>query len=82
MEAKRQETQEAKDRRWYGAELMGNGCWCGDSKKPGFALCFKCYNRLPVELQKGLYRKLGNGYEQGYEEAVSWLAGHEEEDTD
>jgi hypothetical protein len=78
MEAKREETQEQKDRRWYGAELMGTQCQCDRPKKPGFSLCFKCYNRLPPEYQRDLYRKLGNGYEAGYEAAVKWLTENED----
>lgn len=71
------ETQKQKDGLWYHSELMGNGCQCGNEKKPGFALCFGCYKRLPVEMQKGLYHRLGKGYEQAYEKAVKWLSENE-----
>jgi hypothetical protein len=54
-------------------ELKGNECACGGYKKGGNSLCYKCYSSLPDDMQKDLYQRFGNGYEEAYDNAVGWL---------
>lgn len=54
--------------------LKSTGCWCGGPKKKGHAFCKEnCFRRLPLHLQKPLYRKFGDGFEQAYERALQFL---------
>jgi len=62
---------------FYIKELRSDGCQCGGRKKSGQSLCYGCYKKLPADLAKALWRKLGNGYEQAYDRAVAWLTGEE-----
>lgn len=66
---------EAKDRKFYYDELMGEGCQCGRAKRKKMSLCYKCYKSLPRHMQQDLYQLLGQGYEEAYDEAVKWLTG-------
>jgi hypothetical protein len=54
-------------------ELAGSLCRCGREKKKGNTFCRLCYFSLPRILQLKLYRKVGNGYEEAYQEAVECL---------
>lgn len=58
---------------FYVRELLSEECACGRIKKPWFAFCFKCYNSLPKDLQNGLFQKIGNGYNEAYDDAVEYL---------
>lgn len=60
--------------RFYLYELQSEECQCGRAKKPGRSFCYKCYSSLPRETQRGLYSRIGAGYEEAYEEAVAWLS--------
>jgi len=55
------------------AELAGRVCACGAEKGVGKSLCLGCYRSLPTDLQQGLYRRMGEGYEQAYEDASRYL---------
>lgn len=71
-------TRPDRDVRFYVAELRGEECQCGASKKSGHSFCYGCYRRLPEEMRGPLYRVMGNGYEEAYERAYVWLAKHSE----
>jgi hypothetical protein len=71
-----------KDVRFYARELRSEECQCLRRKKSGHSLCWRCYSRLPAELRGRLYRRIGDGYEQAYEEAVTWLARHSDDDDE
>ena len=62
-----------KDVRFYLQELQSEECQCGRWKKPGYSFCFICYRRLPRDMQRALYRRVFDGYEEAYEEAVAFL---------
>ena len=65
--------EEAKDRQWYYRELMSEQCLCERPKKARYSFCYRCYKSLPFHLQKELYKGLGAGYEEAFEEAVKFL---------
>lgn len=67
------EEQKKKDWEWYFKELMGEECLCERSKKSGHAFCYRDFKELPGDLQKVLYRRIGNGYEEAFEDAVNFL---------
>jgi len=58
---------------FYIEELKSEECFCGQTKKSGFSFCFNCYKKLTKEMQKDLYKKIGKGYEQAYDEAFLYL---------
>ncbi len=58
---------------FYVDELRDNGCACGRTKKPGNTFCFRCFKALPREMQKALYKRIGQGYRAAREEARRWL---------
>lgn len=58
-------------------ELKGNECPCGNHKKAGMSFCYNCYRNLPDDIQKDLYQRFGNGYEEAYDFAVGWLKAWE-----
>ena len=62
-----------KDLRWYVEEYMKEECLCGKPKKSRYSFCWTCFHELPGEMQRGLYRMIGHGYERAFEEAVKWL---------
>lgn len=62
-----------KDARFYITELRSEGCRCGRGKKSGHSFCYRCYARLPVEHKNGVWRRMGSGYEEGYEAAAAYL---------
>lgn len=55
------------------AELRSARCRCGFPKVPARTFCGPCYWALPRGLQKGLYKKLGRGYETAYAGAAAYL---------
>lgn len=74
MEAKRQQSQEEMDAAWYLRELMSDECLCGvRDKYPKRSFCYRCYSALPRDLRDGLYRRIGGGYEEAFEEAHKYL---------
>ena len=66
--------KEGNPQRFYYKELRSNECFCGKTKKRGYSFCIGCYRDLPGELQGALYKRIDDGYEQAYEEAVTWLS--------
>jgi len=61
------------DTKFYLQELNSEECACGSWKKPRYAFCWVCYHKLPDYMQKELYQRLGDGYEEAYDEAARWL---------
>lgn len=59
--------------RWYVEELMSEECLCGRPKRRHYSFCYRCYSALPGDMQKALYRRIGDGYEEAFEEAVKYL---------
>jgi len=62
-----------KDFRFYASELKSDECQCGRTKKPKMSFCYICYKSLPADMQKALYQRIGDGYEEAYDEAVVYL---------
>jgi hypothetical protein len=48
-------------------------CLCGREKRRRTAFCGLCFHLLPAEMQKALYKRLGNGFEAAYVAAADWL---------
>ena len=65
--------KETTDRAFYVKTLASEECLCDRPKKRGKAFCYRCYRELPTAMQRALYRPLGLGFEEAYEEAVLWL---------
>ena len=65
----------SKDFNFYLTELQSNECQCGRGKKSGKSFCYICYNKLPKEMRNPLYQRIGDGYEEAYEDAVEYLDG-------
>jgi len=63
------------DMQFYIKELRSNECFCGRPKKPGKSFCFLCYKSLPRDMQRDLWRHIGDGYGDVYDRAVKWLEG-------
>jgi len=53
--------------------LQSNECACDRGKQSGKAFCFRCFKALPGDMQRALYKRVGQGFEEAYEEAVKWL---------
>lgn len=66
-------SQQAKDRLWYLEQIKGDECLCGRTKKPRQAVCFTCWRRLPRDLQRRLYSRLGEGFEEAFDEAAQYI---------
>ena len=56
-------------------ELLGFACRYGRVKVPRQTFCAECYRALPVAMQRALYRRFGQGYEEAYAAAVAYLRG-------
>lgn len=56
------------------AEPQGIHCRCGVPKQPRQTFCRKCYYALSRPEQKALYKLVGKGYEEAYQNAVRHLA--------
>jgi hypothetical protein len=65
--------QDVTPSNFYYKELRSDGCFCGKEKKPGFSFCYPCYSELPEELRSNLWLKMGEGYEEAYDEAMKFL---------
>ena len=61
------------DFKFYFNELKSDGCMCGARKQPGKSFCWTCWKKLPLELQRALYRRIGSGYEQACDDAHAFL---------
>jgi hypothetical protein len=70
-------SQEKRDKLWYIREFKSNECTCGNTKRPGSAFCSTCFMKLPYTYRMATYQRMGEGYEEAYEDAVQWLRGRE-----
>jgi hypothetical protein len=61
------------DKKFYLDVLKSEQCQCESPKKRGQALCYSCFRDLPADLQREIYRPLGNGFEEAYEGVVEFL---------
>ena len=61
------------DRRFYLETLKSEECQCERPKKRGYAFCYRCFHRLPGHLRTAIYRPIGAGFEQAYEDAYRYL---------
>lgn len=66
-------SQEKRDKLWYIREFRSNECTCGNTKRPGSAFCYGCFMKLPYTYRMATYQRMGEGYEDAYENAVQWL---------
>jgi hypothetical protein len=71
------ERQEKRDKLWYIREFRSNECTCGNTKRPGSAFCSTCFMKLPCTYRMATYQRMGEGYEEAYENAVQWLREQE-----
>lgn len=62
------------DTKFYLDELKSEECQCGKSKRSKMTFCYLCYSKLPKHIQRDLYKRIGNGYEEAREEAATYLA--------
>ena len=68
-------SQAETTRLFYVKAIKSDGCQCGRKKQRGRAFCYKCWLRLPLELRRPLYHKIGSGFETAYDAACSYLYG-------
>lgn len=61
------------DTKFYIEALKSEECFCGKTKKSGNSFCYSCYKSLPNDMQKDLYLRMFQGYEESYDKAVAWL---------
>ena len=54
-------------------ELRGTACRCGNVKHSMQTFCAGCYYKLPGEMRRALYRRMGDGYEDAYSAAAKRL---------
>jgi hypothetical protein len=54
-------------------DLMSHGCKCGAMKQPKQSFCKDCYYALPHGMQMALYKTWGDGYEEAYDNACTYL---------
>lgn len=48
-------------------------CVCGGKKPPKNGFCSRCYYSLPKTMQRALWQRFLEGYEEAHEEAREWL---------
>jgi hypothetical protein len=60
------------DLKFYTGMLRSEECLCGRGKKPNNTFCYRCYSKLPADMQRDLYLRMGDGYEA----AVDAACGH------
>lgn len=49
---------------------------CSGTKQRHNAFCKRCYRQLPRALQKCLWQRFGEGFEQAYVASLSWFREH------
>jgi len=54
-------------------ELQSQKCRCGKSKKAWRSFCYGCFKQLSYPLQRALYKRFGEGYEEAYRSAIAEL---------
>jgi len=62
------------DTKFYLDELKSEECQCGAWKREKMTFCYVCFKSLPSHIQKALYKRIGDGYEEAREEAAAFLA--------
>jgi len=58
---------------FYLNQLRSEECYCGRTKKYGFALCYGCWKQLDAETQKHLFRQITRGFEEAFDRAIKEL---------
>ncbi len=61
------------DRKFYVDVLKSDACQCERPKQPRRAVCYKCWLRLPDDLRRPLYQRIGQGFEAAYDAACQYL---------
>lgn len=54
-------------------ELASTTCRCGKDKKAKETFCKTCYFLLPMAKRRALYKRVGEGYEEAYQDACSYI---------
>lgn len=54
-------------------DLQSRECVCGSEKQPQRTFCLECYKALPANMQRALYKRIGSGYAEAYDEAKTYL---------
>jgi len=54
--------------------LKSTTCVCGKSKQRGMSHCRGCYFKLPLSVRRSLYKPLGEGYAEAYEQSCVMLS--------
>lgn len=58
-------------------DFLGTECsGCGGAKNPKMSHCSRCYYKLPKTMQKDLYKRFGEGYEEAFAASRAYLAEH------
>jgi len=68
-------SQAQQDQLFCVTQLRSTECQCGSKKQRGMAFCYRCWMQLPEDARRGLYSKVGNGFEAAYNAA--WLLADE-----
>jgi hypothetical protein len=58
-------------------ELNGRVCRCSRAKGAGMTFCTHCYFSLPRRMRRALYKRVGEGYAENYDEAVAFMLKRE-----
>ena len=61
------------DTKFYVQSLRSEECLCGRKKKSGMTFCYICYKSLSRDMQKKLYQRMGDGYEDAVDAACIHL---------
>ena len=67
------DSKKLEDTKFYLQILSSNTCVCESWKQEDKAVCYVCFHKLPDDMQSDLYKRLGNGFEEAYEEVIQWL---------
>jgi len=55
------------------AILVSTRCCCHKSKNVRQSFCVNCYACLPMDMQRALYKRIGQGFQEAYAAARAWL---------
>jgi len=69
----KQPNQPDDDLLFYLNQLRSEECYCGRTKKYGFALCYGCWTQLDGETAKHLNRQICRGFEEAFDRAIKEL---------
>lgn len=59
-------------------EMQSEVCLCGTRKQQGRSFCYPCFNLLPGNLKRNLWRSLSDGYAEYWDEACTFLKAETE----